>query len=110
MFLDCAQKPPAARNHLRGTRAHEPHLEHIGLDDGADIHAIALRDHGVGHAPAASLGLSDLGEAFIGFERVAAGGDEIEDGVEVGAGKPCIGGGAPHLGVQLVAEEWLATG
>jgi hypothetical protein len=99
MFLDCAQNPPAARNHLRGTRAHEPHLEHIGLDDGADIHAIALRNHGMGHAPAAILALSDLGEALVGFERISPGGDEVENGVEVGARKPRIGRGASHLGI-----------
>ena len=32
-----------------------------------------------------SLPCADLGEALVGFERVAAGRDEIDDGVEIGA-------------------------
>ena len=68
-------------------RAHQPHLEHVGLDDGADIHAVALRDARMGDAPAAVLVLADLGEALVGFQRIAAGGDEIEHGVEIGAGQ-----------------------
>jgi hypothetical protein len=36
-------------------------------------------------APAAVLGLSDLGEALVGLQRVAAGRDEIDRGVEIGA-------------------------
>jgi len=53
----------------------------------------------MGHAPAAIRALSDLGEALVGFERIAAGGDEVENGVEVGARKPRIGRGASHLGI-----------
>jgi hypothetical protein len=63
----------------------------------------------MGYAPTTILALSDLGEALVGFERIPAGRDEVEDGVEVGARKPRIGRGASHLGVQLVAEEWLTT-
>ena len=68
-----------------GARAHQPHLQHVGLDDGADIHAVALRDARMGDAPAAVLALPDLGEALIGLQRIAAGGDEIDHGVEIGA-------------------------
>ncbi len=49
-----------------------------GLDDGADIHAIGLREPRMRHAPAAALVLPDLGEALVGLQRVAAGGDEID--------------------------------
>ena len=95
---------------LRRARAHQPHLEHVGLDDGADIHAVALRDHRMGDAPAAVLALPDLGEALVGLQRVAAGRDEIERGVEIGARQVRIGRGGRHLGVELVGEERLAAG
>ena len=59
----------------------------------------------MGDAPAAVLALSDLGEAFIGFQRVAAGGDEIDCGVEIGARKRGIRRGGAHFGVKLVARR-----
>ena len=107
IFLDLAEQAAAARRStgLERARAHQPHLEHVGLDDGADIHAVALRDLRIGDAPAAVLVLPDLGEALIGLERVAAGGDEIDDGVEVGARQPRIGRGGAHLGVELVGRN-----
>ena len=67
----------------QASRAHQAHLEHVGLDDGADIHAVALRHARMGDAPAAGLVLPDLGEALVGLERVAAGGDEIDSRVEI---------------------------
>ena len=33
-----------------------------------------------------SLPCADAGEALVGFERIAAGGDEIDHGVEIRAG------------------------
>ena len=109
IFLDLAQQPPAARDHLRGARADQADLEHVGLDDGADIHAVALRDHGVADAPAAVLALPDLGEALVGLERIAPGRDEIEHRVEIGAREAGIGRGAPDLRVELIGEEGLAA-
>ena len=91
-------------------RAHQAHLEHVGLDDGADIHAVALRDARMGDAPAAVLALPDLGEALVGLQRVAAGGDEIDHGVEIGARERGIGRGGAHLAIELVGEERLAAG
>src|SRR5262249_58840625 len=84
---------PAARNLSRAPRAPEPHFEHDGFDDGADIETIALRDNGMRDAPAAILALPDAGEALVGFERIAAGGDEIDHGVEIGAGQLRVGSG-----------------
>ena len=101
IFLDFAEQPAAARDHLRRARAHQPHLQHVGLDDGADIHAVALRDHRMRDAPAAVLALPDLGEALVGLQRVAAGRDEIEHRVEIGAREPGIGRGARHLGDRV---------
>ena len=86
IFLDLAEQPPAARNDgAAAARAHQPHLDHVGFDDGADIHAVTLRDARMRDAPAAVLALPDFGEALIGLQRVAAGGDEIDRGVEIGA-------------------------
>ena len=90
IFLDLAEQPAAARNYLRGARAHQTHFQHVGFDDGADIDPVALRHVGIGDAPAPVLALADAGEAVIGLERIAAGGDEIDHGVEIGARR------APH--------------
>ena len=111
IFLDLAEQPPAARHdRAGGARAHQPHLQHVGFDDGADIHAVALRDARMGDAPAAVLALPDLGEALVGLERVAAGGDEIDRGVEIGARERRVRRGGAHLGVELVGKERLAAG
>ena len=59
----------------------------------------------MGDAPAAVLALPDLGEALVGFQRIAAGGDEIDRGVEIGAREPHIGRGGTHFGVKFVSEE-----
>ena len=99
IFLDLAEHPPAARNcGAAAARAHQPHLEHVGLDDGADIHAVSLRHARMGDAPAAVLALADFGEALIGFQRIAAGGDEIDRGVEIGAREPGVRRGGAHFG------------
>ena len=84
ILFDLAQQPSAARNDLRGARADEADFQHVGFDDGADVEPVALRDVGVGDAPAPILAFADPGKAVIGFERVAAGGDEIDHGIEVG--------------------------
>ncbi len=91
-------------------RAHQPHLQHRLLDDGADVEAIALPHPRIGDAPAPGLVLLDAREALVGFQRVAAGGDEIDHVVEIGARQACIGGGGQHLGIELVGEKWLAAG
>ena len=57
-----------------------------------------------------SLPLADLGEALVGLQRVAAGGDEIDHGVEVAAGQRRVGRGGLHLAIELVGEERLAAG
>ena len=109
IFLDLAEEPAAARNHLRRPRAHEANLQHVGLDDGADIEPVTLRHIGVRDAPAAVLALPDAGEALVGLERVAAGGDEIDHGIEIRPRQADIGRGGRHLGIKLIAEERLAA-
>ena len=54
--------------------------------------------------------LFDLGEALVGFQRIATGGDEIEDGVEIQAREAGIGRGASHLGIEFIGKERLSTG
>ena len=110
IFLDLAEEPAAARNHFRNARAHQAHFQHIGFDDGADIEPVALRDPRIGDAPAAVLALADAGEALVGFERIAAGGDEIDRGVEIGARERGIRRRRRHFGVKLVAQERRAAG
>ena len=63
IFLDLAEQPAAARDHLDAARAHQADFQHVGFDDGADIEAIALRHARVGDAPAAVFVLADAGEA-----------------------------------------------
>ena len=104
-----SSRPPRGDG-AAGARAHQPHFQHVGFDDGADIHAVALRHARMRDAPAAVLALPDLGEALIGFQRVAAGGDEIDRGVEIGARQPGIGRGGAHFGEELVGEERRAAG
>ncbi len=61
-------------------------------------------------APLAALVLADLGEALVGFERIAAGGDEIERGVEVGAGQVRVRRCGLYLGKHIVGIKRLAAG
>ena len=85
IFLDLAEQPAAARNHFGNARAHQTNFQHIGFDDGADIEPVALRHPRVGDAPAAVLALADAGKTLISLERIAAGGDEIDRGIEIRA-------------------------
>ena len=61
-------------------------------------------------APAAVVAAPDAGEALVGFQRIAAGGDEIDHGVEILARERRIGRGAAHLVVKLIAQKRLAAG
>jgi len=105
-----AEKPAATRNHFRNARAHQANFQHIGFNDGADIEPVALRDPRVGDAPAAVLALADAGEAFVGFERIAAGGDKIDRGIEIGARERGVRRRRCHLGVKLITQERRAAG
>ena len=80
------------------------------LDDGADVEAVALPHLRIGDAPAPLLVLLDARKAFVGLQRIAAGGDEIDHVVEIGARQRRIGRGGPHLVIELVGEKRLAAG
>ncbi len=64
----------------------------------------------MGDAPAPVPALPDFGEALIGLQRVAAGGDKIDRGVEIGARQRGVGRGSAHLVVEAVGEKGLAAG
>ena len=101
-----SSRPPRGTDARRWrTRAHQPHLDHVGFDDGADIHAVALRDARMRDAPAAVFALPDLGEALVGLQRVAAGGDEIDRGVEIRARERAIRRGARTSAIKLIGEK-----
>ena len=80
------------------------------LDDGADVQAIALPHPRIGDAPAAGLVLLDAGEALVGLQRIAAGGDEIDHVVEIGPGQAGIGRGRQHFAIEFIREKRLAAG
>ena len=80
-----SMRPPRGsdRAGLAARRAREPDLDHRRLDDGADVEPVLLRDAAVAHPPEPVRAAHDLGEALVGAQRVAAGRDEIDDGLEV---------------------------
>ena len=63
----------------------------------------------MGDAVTSVLALPDLREPLIGRKRVAAGRDEINHGVEIGAREPRIGRSRPYLGIELVGVERRAA-
>ena len=114
-FLDLAEHAPAAaeragRARTAAARAHQPHFQHGLFDDGADVEAIALPHPRIGDAPAALLVLLDAREALVGFQRVAAGGDEIDDVVEIGSRQRRIRRRCQHFRVEFVGQKRLAAG
>ena len=101
--MPVAASPAAAR-------AHQPDLEHGFFDDGADVEAIALPHARIGDAPAPLLVLPDARETFVGLQRVAAGGDEIDHVVEVGSCQRGVRRRCQHFRVEFVGEKRLAAG
>src|ERR1700748_1939427 len=102
IFLDFAEHAAAPRDRAgrpstAGARTHQAHLEHRLFDDGADIEAIALTDFRGGDAPTTVFILFDAGEALVGFQRIAAGRDEIDYAVEVDAAQFRIRRGGADL-------------
>ncbi len=77
-FLDLAQGLAAAA-------PFQPHLERVGVLDRADVHADALRRAGIAQLPEPVGALLQPLPLVVGAQRVAAGGAEIEAGVELRA-------------------------
>ena len=110
IFLDAAEHTAAAPGKAGAAIARDADVEERRLDDGADVEAILLGDARVGDAPKAVRPKADLGEALIGLERVAAGGDERHDAVESGAVEPAIGICGGDFGKERVGRERRRTG
>src|ERR1700674_5147495 len=118
IFLQFPEHAPAARDRARRTvtagclaaRAHQPHLDHGFLHDGADIEPVLLRNARMADAVASVLALTDLGETLVDLERIAAGGDEIDHRVEIRPGEAGKRRGHAHLLEQRVGPERLAAG
>ncbi len=70
----------------------QPDLQRFGVDDGAEVHADRRGRARVAQVPPA-VGLHQALPAVVGAQRIAAGGGEIEAGVEVGAGEGGVGAG-----------------
>ena len=64
----------------------------------------------MGDTPFAVLALPYLGKAFIGLQRVAAGGDEIDRVIEVCTAQSRVRRGGKDFGVKIIGEEGLADG
>ena len=94
----------------RAAPAHQPDLEHGFFNDGADVEAIALPYPRIGDAPAALLVLFDARETFVGLQRVAAGGDEIDHVVEIGSRQRGVWRRCQHFRVEFVGEKRFAAG
>ena len=60
-------------------------------------------------SPFWSLALHEAAEAVVGPKRVAAGGDEIEHTVELGARQVAVGGAGQHFGVEGVRVDGFAA-
>src|SRR5579872_4723856 len=93
-----------------GARTYQAHFEHRLFDNGADIQPITLPYFWIGDPPAAVFVLPDAREAFIGFQRIAAGRNEVDDVVEIDPAQRRIGRGGADLVIKLVGDERLATG
>ncbi len=115
ILLDLSEHAPAAADHARlaglsGARPSEPDLQHRRLDDGADIHAVLLDDAGMAGAPEPGLVLPELGEALIALQRIAAGRDEIDDGVEIRAVEIGVRRGGADLFIERIGFEPVRAG
>ncbi len=63
----------------------------------------------MGEAEFAVVRRAQAREAVVGAERVAAGGDEIDDAVERAAVECGVGEGGTHLGEQIVGRKRRRT-
>ena len=99
-LLDRAEPAPAA----------EADGQQRLLDDDAGIHPVLGGDRRPGDPPA-PVGLADQpAEAVVGFQRIAAGGDEAEHFLERLVLKPGIGSGGAHFGEHRCFVERRGAG
>ncbi len=109
ILLDLAEHRAAAPGHAAAL-AHIAHIELRHLDDGADIEAVLLGDARMGDAPQPFFRAADAGVAFVAAQRIAAGGDEIDDAVEGFALQLGIGCCGTDLGIKPIGVEGGGAG
>ncbi len=102
-------RPPRPAGAGAATARH-PDVQQRCLDDRTDIEPVLLGDARMGNAPEAILALSDLGEALVSLEGIAAGGDEIDDAIESGSIESAVGIRGGDLGIEAVRIEGRGTG
>src|SRR5262249_37550433 len=110
ILLDLAEDTAAAPGKRVAALAGRARLEGGGFDDGADIGAMVERDVGRGEPPKPVGTLPDPGVALVGFQRIAASRNELEDTVEGGAWEVAIGPGGDHLAVERIDAERRRAG
>ena len=89
--------------------APEAHLEHFGLDDGADVHADRPGAARVAQPPAVVVAGEAL-PAVVGLQRVAAGGGESRGSRRSRTGQAAVGTGAADLVEERVGVERAGAG
>src|SRR5690606_26845828 len=109
-FLDLAEAAAALSGKAGGAAARQAYIEERRLDDGADIQAVLLDDAAVADPPEIVGALADAREALVIAERIAAGGDEIDDTREGLAVEIAIGEGGDGFLIETVGIEWRGAG
>ena len=93
-----ARSPPA-------TGAYHSDFKQRVFDDGADVEPVLLGETRVRQSQAAVVGGFQPRETLVVAQRVAAGRDEVDRAIEVGACEVGIGQGRAHLGEQFIGAE-----
>ena len=80
------------------------------VDDDPGVHAVLGGDRGAGEAPAAGAVGDEPLEAVVGFQRIAAGGDEAEHLGEAVVAEAGVGRGGADFGEQLGLVDRAGAG
>ena len=106
IFLDLAQQPPATRT---APACAAPTDQADGdrrlLDDGADIHAVALGEARMRQAPGTLRRLAQPGIALVTAQRIAAGGNEPDHFFEFFRAYVGVRARADDLAIELVTVK-----
>ena len=109
-LLDLAEDAAAARSRALAAGLDITHVERRHLDDGADVQPVLLGDARIGYAPQPVLVQADAGIALVVLQRIAAGGDEIDDPIECRPIEIGIGRGRSHFLEQRIGMKRRAAG
>ncbi len=92
-----------------GAASAQANLQQIGILNGADVHAYAGRRAGIAQLPCFVTRDQTL-PAIIGAKGITAGGDEIEAGVEIGAGQRGVWAGCEDFRKELIRGKRPVAG